>query len=161
MKAAPRATGSWKKAAVGRKETRDCLLAQLAPIGELPTAVPTACPSPPQHTLTSLRAGARRHPALGPGGARARPVGGHNLRVPGAATLVSREERKAVRKSRSPARDNMEMTGGEIRLEVINTDPVEQVEEAQEETSFESATWYLDGQSATDSDSPRGNIHDV
>ena len=53
------------------------------------------------------------------------------------------------------------MTGGEIRLEVINTDPVEQVEEAQEETSFESATWYLDGQSATDSDSPRGNIHDV
>ena len=88
-------------------------------------------------------------------------MGGHNLRVPGAATLVSREERKAVRKSRSPARDNMEMTGGEIRLEVINTDPVEQVEEAQEETSFESATWYLDGQSATDSDSPRGNIHDV
>ena len=145
----------------GRTKARQRKMHLIAKLLELPTAVSTACPSPPQHTLSSLRAGARRHPALGPGGARARPVGGHNLRVPGAATLVSREERKAVRKSRSPARDNMEMTGGEIRLEVINTDPVEQVEEAQEETSFESATWYLDGQSATDSDSPRGNIHDV
>ena len=36
-------------------------------------------------------------------------------------------------------------------------------EEAQEETCFEAGgtTWYLDSQSGTDTDSPRGNIHDV
>ena len=72
---------------------------------------------------------------------------------------------------REASRDNMEMSGGEIRLEPIKTkteDPVEaevevEVEEAQEETSFEGGgtTWYLDSQSGTDTDSPRGNIQDI
>ena len=47
-----------------------------------------ACPSPPQHTLSSLRAGAasaRRHQH---GGHRGR-VPASTLRVPGAAALVS------------------------------------------------------------------------
>lgn len=147
----------------GRTKARQRKMHLIAKLLELPTAVSTACPSPPQHTLASLRAGARRHPGQGPLGARAKPPGAHNLRVPGAAALVSREERRAVRKSKSPIRDNIEMAGGEIRLETINTEPVEVVEEAHEETSFESgsSTWYLDSQSTADSDSPRGNIQDV
>ena len=143
----------------GRMKARQRKMHLIAKLLELPTAVSTACPSPPQHTLSSLRAGARRPP----GPARSRqPLFSGNLRVPGAATPVSREERKALRK-RSPARDSMEMSGGEIRLEPINTATVDPVEEAQEETCFEAGgtTWYLDNQSGTDSDSPRGNIHDV
>ena len=151
----------------GRTKARQRKMHLIAKLLELPTAVSTACPSPPQHTLSSLRAqsGARRLP----GNTRGRqPLFNQNLRVPGAATLISREERRAVRKARSPSRDTMEMSGGEIRLEPIKTQteaPVEpevEVEEAQEETSFEGGTtWYLDSQSGTDTDSPRGNIHDV
>ena len=143
----------------GRMKARQRKMHLIVKLLELPTAVSTACPSPPQHTLSSLRAGARRPP----GPARSRqPLFSGNLRVPGAATPVSREERKALRK-RSPARDSMEMSGGEIMLEPINTATVDPVEEAQEETCFEAGgtTWYLDNQSGTDTDSPRGNIHDV
>ena len=146
----------------GRMKARQRKMHLIAKLLELPTAVSTACPSPPQHPLSSLRAGARR--ASGPGRAR-QPLFSGNLRVPalpGAAALVNREERKAYRK-RSPARDSMEMSGGEIRLEAVTSEPVDPVEEAQEETCFEAGgtTWYLDSQSGTDTDSPRGNIHDV
>ena len=147
----------------GRTKARQRKMHLIAKLLELPTAVTTACPSPPQHTLTSLRASQARR---APGPTRGRqPLFNQNLRVPGAATLISREERRAVRKPRSRSRDNMEMSGGEIRLEPIKTETEDHVEaeEAQEETSFEGGgtTWYLDNQSGTDTESPRGNIHDV
>jgi len=147
----------------GRTKARQRKMHLIARLLDLPSTVTMACPSPPQqpqHTLSSLRAGAasaRRHQH---GGHRGR-VPASTLRVPGAAALVSSREIRGNRLSpRSVSRERERGQSCERREEMnmnrtdsfqmssmsscgsgssltAHAQSQELPEEAQEETSFE------------------------
>eukprot|EP00092_Neocalanus_flemingeri_P007638 GFUD01008244.1.p1 GENE.GFUD01008244.1~~GFUD01008244.1.p1 ORF type:complete len:954 (-),score=272.12 GFUD01008244.1:196-3057(-) len=151
----------------GRTKARQRKMHLIAKLLELPTTVGTACPSPPHHTLSSLRQGVRtarrarmgsgsntpanspRHSVDtgGPSGSY-RPLFNANLRVPGAAAMVRTREagRVSPRRSRE-ASPVMESEG--IRMEPIPRNREVrghggEAQEAQEVTSFEAGTtWYV------------------
>ena len=72
----------------GRSKARQRKMHLIARLLDLPSSVSMSCPSPPQHTLSSLRAGAA---SARRGQTRGRQSSGvmSQLRVPGAAALVS------------------------------------------------------------------------
>jgi len=155
----------------GRTKARQRKMHLIAKLLELPSTVGTACPSPPHHTLTSLRQGAQarrarmvsgsntpagspRHSVdtAGPPGSY-RPLFNNNLRVPGAAAMVRAREGGRVSprsRERSLSREASPVLEPEgIRMEPIPRNQESrgqegEPQEAQEETSFEGGTtWYV------------------
>jgi len=149
----------------GRIKARQRKMHMIARLLELPGNVGAACPSPPHHTLNTLRQEARRARIAStstsgtPGGSprqsvdhgNYRPIFGAGQRVPGAASLLRPRERRegesSKRKSASPRRGGARrepspaIEEGGIRMEPIpRVEP--EVEGAsgrndEEETCFE------------------------
>eukprot|EP00092_Neocalanus_flemingeri_P019758 GFUD01021398.1.p1 GENE.GFUD01021398.1~~GFUD01021398.1.p1 ORF type:complete len:960 (-),score=279.18 GFUD01021398.1:290-3169(-) len=157
----------------GRTKARQRKMHLIAKLLELPTTVGTACPSPPHHTLSSLRQGVRtarrarmgsgsntpanspRHSVDtgGPSGSY-RPLFNANLRVPGAAAMVRAREAGRVSPRRSRERSLSREASPVMESEGIRMEPIPrnqevrghegEAQEAQEETSFEAGTtWYV------------------
>ena len=157
----------------GRTKARQRKMHLIAKLLELPTGVGTACPSPPHHTLTSLRQGAgqaRRHARLSgsttptsstprhtsdlttPGSYR--PLFNNNLRVPGTAAMVRSREARRGSPGRARDRSISREPSPVLESDGIRMEPIPRINhssrgdgenyEAQEETSFEGGTtWYV------------------
>jgi len=173
----------------GRTKARQRKMHLIAKLLELPTTVGTACPSPPHHTLSSLRQGAQARRARmvssssprhsvdsGVATGAFRPLFTANLRVPGTAAMVRSREGGRARDRSSSRESSPVLESDGIRMEPIPRSQELRGQqgdalEAQEETSFEGGTtWYV-GEGADESqtegstcatDSPRrGAVHDV
>jgi len=120
----------------GRIKARQRKMHMIARLLELPGNVGAACPSPPHHTLNTLRQEARRaRSTQGAGGTHSprqsidhgnyRPIFGAGQRVPGAASLLRPREDGTKRKSSSPRRGGARrepspaLEEGGIRMETI------------------------------------------
>jgi len=82
--------------------------------------------------------------------------------VPGAAAMVRREEGSTTQKRENVSRTNSPREEEEIMMEPIPRveEQVAEVREAQEETSFEGPTWYVE-EDKEEEPSPRGAVHEV
>merc|ERR1712133_325977 len=152
----------------GRMKARQRKMHLVARLFELPTSVGTACPSPPQHTLSSLRESRPRRGRASPSqsprhsvDSSYRPIFSSSLRVPGAAAMVRREEGSTSQKRENVSRTNSPREEEEIMMEPIPRveEQVAEVREAQEETCFEGPTWYVEEDEGEPS--PRGAVHEV
>jgi len=153
----------------GRMKARQRKMHLVARLLELPTSVGTACPSPPQHTLSSLRESRPRRGRASPSqsprhsvDSSYRPIFSSSLRVPGAAAMVRREESSTSQKRENVSRTNSPREEEEIMMEPIPRveEQVAEVREAQEETCFEGPTWYVE-EDKEEEPSPRGAVHEV
>jgi len=155
----------------GRTKARQRKMHLIAKLLELPTTVGTACPSPPHHTLSSLRQGAQarrarmvsssftptnspRHSVDSGAGGSYRPLFNANLRVPGTAAMVRSREGGRVSPRRSRDRSSSREPSPVLESDGIRMEPIPRSQElreqlgeapeAQEETSFEGGTtWYV------------------